>query len=126
MDRFRRALQTVRSAAETSSSLSERQFLFEHCELAMLADYRPMQAGALIAEALQTSDRAEIRRLCLAAMKPLEDLEGEIKRAERPPFDGWYRPTWIRSPDFFSSMSDMNLHRPYEMMRRFMEGFDGR
>ena len=46
------------------------------------------------------------------ARKPLEDLEVEIIRVERPPFENRYRKTWIRRETKLS-----NVHRSYEQLR---------
>jgi hypothetical protein len=119
--RFAAAL-TKANRAMAKMSPAERQFFFEHCTLGMLVDFRPVEAASLLAKALESRDLGETRRLCREALRPLVELEAEIRKAERPPFEGWYRPTWIRSPDFFSGLSDMNVHRPYEMMRRFLAG----
>jgi hypothetical protein len=53
-------------------------------------------------------------------MEPLEKLEVEILRAERPPFEQWYRETWIRR-----GPTPHNLHRPYRELRLFLST-DGR
>ncbi len=53
--------------------------------------------------------------MCQAAIKPLEQLEVEILRAEHPPFEKWCRKTWIRR-----DTSNDNLHRPYEKLRAFL------
>jgi len=50
-----------------------------------------------------------------AALVPLEELENEIRRAERPPFENWYRKTWIRR-----EMTSFNVHRPFEQLRLFL------
>jgi hypothetical protein len=60
-------------------------------------------------------DAAAARRLCFLAFDELKALEDDIKRAERPPFDGWYRKTWIRSDE-----SPYNVHRSYERTRSFL------
>ncbi len=54
-------------------------------------------------------------KMCRAAIKPLEQLEVEILRAEHPPFEKWYRQTWIRR-----DTSNYNLHRAYEKLRAFL------
>ena len=48
-------------------------------------------------------------------MSPLEELEVEIERAEHPPFELWYRKTWIRR-----ETRPLNVHRPYEQLRAFL------
>lgn len=118
---YERALASA-DRATSSMSPMEGQFYFEHCRLGMLLDYRPSQAALVLARAFDAPDSVAARRICAEALKPLETLESEIKHAERPPFENWYRPTWIRYPDFMSGGSDFNVHRPYEMMRRFIDG----
>ena len=50
-----------------------------------------------------------------AAIGDVEQLELDILRAEHPPFEHWYRETWIRrEPKLW------NVHRPYEEMRTFL------
>jgi hypothetical protein len=53
--------------------------------------------------------------MCEEAMKPLERLEVELLRAERPPFERWYAKTFIRHEH-----TGLNLHRPYEALRAFL------
>jgi hypothetical protein len=60
-------------------------------------------------------DREKAWAMCEAAMKPLEQLELEILRAERPPFDQWYRSTFIRH-----EQTGLNPHRPYLVLRAFL------
>lgn len=49
------------------------------------------------------------------SVKPLEQLELEILRAERPPFDKWYRATWLRP-----KLTGRNVHRSYHAVRAFI------
>ena len=37
-------------------------------------------------------------------MEKLEQLAEETRRAERPPFDSWYKPTWIRRHDSLTNV----------------------
>jgi hypothetical protein len=92
-----------------------RQFFFEHVELPLLTDYRPTQAAILLVEAMAEPDDVKAWAMCERAMEPLEELEVEILRAERPPFEGWYRKTWIRHEE-----TGLNVHRPYEQLRLFL------
>jgi hypothetical protein len=66
----------------------QRQFFFDHVELPMLMDYRPTQAAMILSEALEKDSDENAWKACEAAMKPLEELEVEILRAEHPPFEG--------------------------------------
>jgi hypothetical protein len=49
------------------------------------------------------------------ARVPLEQLEIELLRAEYPPFDHWYRETWIRA-----ELRRFNPHRSYSQLRAFI------
>ncbi len=81
----------------------ETQFFFEHVVLPTRFDQRPVEAAV----ALRDGDEAH-------AMETVEKLETEILRAERPPFEHWYRETWIRREP-----KQWNVHRPYEEMRMY-------
>ena len=98
---------------------AQRQYFFEHVELPLLMDWRPTQAAILLIRAMAEPDRQRAWSMCESAMEPLEKLEVEIGRAERPPFEQWYRETWIRR-----GPSPHNLHRPYRELRLFL-GSDG-
>ncbi|TZF84815.1 hypothetical protein FW774_07500 [Pedobacter sp. BS3] len=96
-------------------NLQQKQFFFEHVAFGLLVDYRPTQAAQVLIQALLAPDKKSTWDFIMAAMPPLEQLETEILRAERPPFEQWYRETWIKS-----SGSPFNLHRPYNQLRRFI------
>jgi hypothetical protein len=66
-------------------------------------------------KAVEEPDHAAAKKLTSAAFDDLRALEEEIRRAERPPFEQWYRKTWIRNDE-----SPYNLHRSYEHMRAFL------
>jgi hypothetical protein len=101
---------TAARSADAKMPRPQRQFFFEHDELPLLFDLRPTQAAMELAdtarEPLERADRAIV---------PLEQLETEILRAERPPFEHWYRQTWIRR-----GPKSANVHRPYEEVRQFL------
>jgi hypothetical protein len=99
---------------------AQRQYFFEHVELPLLMDWRPTQAAILLIRAMAEPDRKRAWSMCESAMEPLEKLEVEIARAERPPFEQWYRETWIRR-----GPTPHNLHRPYRELRLFLST-DGR
>jgi hypothetical protein len=101
--------------ARGKMSREQRQFFFDHLELPLLMDWRPTQAAMLLCQALVEPDREKAWSLCERAMSPLEELEVEIGRAEHPPFELWYRKTWIRR-----ETSRLNVHRPYEELRAFL------
>lgn len=71
-------------------------FFFENLELAAAIDRLPTEAAILLVRAIAEPDRDQALRLCLEALPPLDELERALFRAERWPFDTWYRPTWVR------------------------------
>lgn len=93
----------------------QKQFFFEHVELGLRIDQRPGQSALSLLKALAEPSDARAWNLIAEAMIPLEKLEIEILRAERPPFDKWYIPTWIRTP-----VAPFNVHRSYTQLREFM------
>ncbi len=111
---YEEALAKARKAMEAMGP-PEKQFFFENAMLWMLFDYRPTQAAVLLVRAMSEPDRARAWEMCRSAMPPLEKLEIEILRAQRPPFRFWYAETWIRSHG-----SVRNLHRPYQELRAFL------
>ena len=66
-------------------------------------------------QAARSNDASTVRQLAFSALDDLKLLEAEIQRAERPPFEHWYRKTWIRNDD-----SPYNLHRSYELTQNFL------
>lgn len=117
--RYREAFAVI-DQARGKMSRQQRQFFFDHLELPLLMDWRPTQAAILLCQAISEPDRAKAWSLCEQAMSPLEQLEIEIARAEHPPFELWYRKTWIRREN-----QPLNVHRPYEQLRAFLSS-DGR
>jgi len=113
--------QLYRSAMHTTSRVQARikdqqkRYFFEHVELGLLIDWHPTQAAIKLIEALDTPDLTKSWKLCEEARQPLEQLELEILRAERPPFENWYRKTWIRR-----ETKPSNVHRSYEQLRVFL------
>jgi hypothetical protein len=93
----------------------QQQYFFEHVQLGLAFDRRPTQAALLLHQALRESDRDKAWKYIHEALKPLEQLELEILRAERPPFDKWYRESWIRG-----KLSALNVHRSYDLVRAFI------
>jgi hypothetical protein len=94
---------------------TQRQFFFEHVELGLRIDQRPGQSALVLLNALAEPNDARAWNLVAEAMAPLEKLEVAILRAERPPFDKWYIPTWIRTP-----VAPFNIHRSYIQLREFI------
>ncbi len=110
----REAAEAVAAAARAMNR-EQQQFFFEHVALGLAFDRGPSEAASILLRALEAPDREAAWKLCLEARTPLEQLEVDILRAERPPFDGWYRPTWIRKKD-----SWYNVHRSYQHLRAFL------
>jgi hypothetical protein len=108
--------------AEARMTPEQAQFFHENARLGLSVDYYPTRAAFLLEEALETPDNDKSRALIRQSLAPLERMEADIKRAERPPFQDWYRATWIRPGDFFSGWSDLNVHRPYDELQLFLNG----
>ncbi len=108
------ALATAKKAMK-GMDRPRRQFFFENLALGVLFDLRPVEAAIFLVNAMSEPEAGKAFELCERAMKPLEKLEVEIMRAERPPFEGWYRMTWIRK-----RRSRFNVHRPFLELRAFL------
>jgi hypothetical protein len=102
-------------SAKAKMPYPQQQFFFDSLMLPLLFDYRPTQAALKLCDAMNEPDDAKAFKLCEEAMKPLERLEVEILRAEHPPFENWYRKTWIRR-----ETKNWNVHRSYEELRMFL------
>jgi hypothetical protein len=109
-------------AAEASKRMdrAQAQFFHDHLVLPTLFDYAPTCAAVKLLEASEKSDTRAMLATAAEAMPNLETLEVEILRAERPPFEKWYRKTWIRR-----ELRPTNVHRPFEELRAFLAS-DGR
>ncbi|GAA4098819.1 glycosyl hydrolase 115 family protein [Mucilaginibacter panaciglaebae] len=103
-----------------SMNQQQQQYFYEQISLGMLVDWRPTQAALILAEALKKDSKDEIMAQVKKALEPLFIYEGEILKAERPPFEKWYRETWCRR-----EFSPNNLHRPYRQVSEFYYS-DGR
>jgi hypothetical protein len=112
--RYRQAYEVL-DRARGKMSRQQRQFFFDNCELPIRITGRHTEAAVLLVRAMSEPDREKAWSLCEAAMKPLEQLEVEILRAEHPPFDQWYRSTFIRHPH-----TGLNPHKPYLFLRAFL------
>ncbi len=111
---YQTLLQTV-SAASAKMTPDRQQFFYEHVTLPLLIDLRQTTAAVKLNKALGEASPDAARTWCLQAFDDLKTLENEIRRAERPPFERWYRKTWIRNDD-----SPYNLHRSYERTLAFL------
>jgi hypothetical protein len=107
----------LKTAGEASAHMTtdRQQYFFEHVTFPLLVDWRQTTAAIKLTEAAGEPDQATVRKLCLEAFEDLKKLEAEIRRTERPPFENWYRKTWIRSDE-----SPYNIHRSYEHLLAFL------
>jgi hypothetical protein len=112
--RLAEALATAERAKEQMSPAA-RQYFSENVELGLRVAERQNRAARKLDEALRAPDTARMWRRVEEARAPLEELETELHWAEHPPFEGWYRETWIRS-----RFSRNNPHRAYEDLRLFL------
>ncbi|MGI9140916.1 MAG: glycosyl hydrolase 115 family protein [Gemmatimonadaceae bacterium] len=110
-----RSALAIAERATARMSRPERRYFFEHAELPLLMQLRHVEATLRLDSAVAAHDAATFWTRAEAAVVPLEQLETEIRRAERPPFESWYRKTWIRR-----EMRPFNVHRPFEQLRVFL------
>jgi hypothetical protein len=96
-------------------SPAQWQYFEENAALGLQVDERQSQAALKLAKAVQAPDATQMWQLTREARAPLEQLEAEFAWAEHPPFEGWYRETWIRNGWSFN-----NPHRSYDALRRFL------
>jgi hypothetical protein len=111
---YQDAMKRIASASARMSS-EQKQYFYENVTFPLLVDWRQTTAAIKLMQASASNDAATVRRLGLSAFDDLKTLEDEIRRAERPPFELWYRKTWIRNDD-----SPYNLHRSYERTKAFL------
>jgi hypothetical protein len=93
----------------------QKQFFFEHLIFGLRVDQRPTQATLILIKALAEADDGKAWEFIAEAAVPLEKLELDILRTERPPFDKWHIATWIKTP-----VSPFNIHRSYTQIRAFI------
>jgi hypothetical protein len=118
LDRRDAAYQAVLKTAEDARAQlapDRQQYFYEHVMFPLLLDWRQTTAAIKLIKAVAEPDTASARKLCFSAFEDLKTLEEEIHRAERPPFENWYRKTWIRNDD-----SPYNLHRSYDRTLAFL------
>jgi hypothetical protein len=109
------ALFQTTASASAKMTPDRQQFFYEHVSFPLLLDWRQTTAAVALIKASAEPNLVAARMLCFQAFDDLKALEDDIRRAERPPFDGWYRKTWIRSDE-----SPYNVHRSYERTRSFL------
>ncbi len=102
-DLLRRA-NAAAEAAITKMTRPQGQFFFEHVQFPILCDLLPLKA------AIAMEDHSDAH-----ALADVEQLELAILRAERPPFENWYRETFVRR-----GPEPNNLHRPYRELRLYI------
>jgi len=78
------------------SNPSRSRFFFENIELPAAIDRLNTLAAIDLVKAMAEPDRSRTRSLCVSAKGRLDELGSLLRRAERPPFQKWYGPTWIR------------------------------
>lgn len=111
---YRAVLKTAEDAGK-SLPADRQQYFYENVVFPLLLDWRQTTAAVKLVQAAAEPDASASRKLCFSAFEDLKTLEDEIRRAERPPFENWYRKTWIRSDD-----SPYNVHRSYERTHAFL------
>jgi hypothetical protein len=111
---YNESFQAVYAAAGKLTG-SRAQFFFEHVTFPLLIDSRQTAAAIKLRRALAESDPVAVRRLTIQALDDLKLLEQDIGRAERLPFENWYRKSWIRPDD-----SPYNVHRSYQRTLSFL------
>jgi hypothetical protein len=117
LDRSKAYEALARTIALASAKMTpdRQQYLYEHVSFPLLVDWRQTTAAIALIEAIEESNADTVRKLYLRAFDELRTLEDEIRRAERPPFERWYRKTWIRDDN-----SPYNVHRSYERALAFL------
>src|SRR5262249_21516214 len=108
------------SDASKHMDRAQAQFFHDHLVLPTLFDYAPTCAALKLLDAMAKTDKRAMLAAAAGAMPALESREVKTPRAERPPFEKWYRKTWIRR-----ELRPTNVHRPYEELRAFLTS-DGR
>ena len=101
--------------AETPLPFAQRRFLAVDSGLGIRIAQHQTRAALQLDEALHARTTAAMWESVFAAQALLEQLETEFAREEYPPFDRWYRESWIRS-----ARSLNNPHRAYNQLRAFI------
>ena len=111
---YKAAFQNITSA-NARMTPDRQQYFYENVAFPLLIDWRQTTAAIKLIKAVADPDAAAARKLAVSAFDDLKTLEKEIQRAERAPFEKWYRKSWIRNDE-----SPYNVHRSYEHMLAFM------
>ena len=104
----------IESATE-KMTWPQQQFFFDSVVLPLHFDRDPTESAIKLMNAVKEPDDEKAWRMIVDAKWPLEALELDILSAEHPPFEQWYRDSWIRH-----ATSKLNVHRPYEELRMFL------
>ena len=107
----------IRIAELAGERMSEEQwpFFLDQVVLPLRIDSRQTTAAIRLHRALAENDPAAVRRWSVLAFDAVRALEDEIEYAERPPFEKWYRKSWIRDDN-----SPYNVHRSYQRLLSFL------
>lgn len=120
LETYEAAFESYQRAAEKLNDEQER-FFFENVKLGLLMDYRPTKAASFLNEALRKYPDEEALQTVNSALAELEKLESELTKAERAPFQNWYRDTWIRRTN-----SRTNPHYSYYKIKEYLENYEPR
>jgi len=111
---YQAEFQTIASASARMTP-PQQQYFYENVSFPLWIDWRQTTAAIKLINAVGEPDETRARKLALSAFEDLKTLEKEIQRAKRPPFEKWYRKSWIRNDE-----SPYNVHRSYEHMLAFV------
>jgi len=109
--------EVLKTVADGSARMTpdRQQYFYEHVAFPLLLDSRQTKAAIKLFNAATAAEPDSMRKLAFSAFDDLKLLEDDIRRAERPPFENWYRKTWIRPDE-----SPYNVHRSFERVRAFL------
>lgn len=119
-DEYEKALTTARKA-QSAMNKEQARFFYDNTIFPMLIDYRPTKAAEYVWRSVWIWPQSKMLDLVQQAEDELLLLEQEIKEAEYPPFDNWYKDTWIRRYDSLA-----NVHYSYYRMQDFRERYNNR
>jgi hypothetical protein len=102
--------------AEVNMNPQQKQFFFENVKLGLYMDYYPTLAAKLILLALTKYPDEPALAAANEALVVLEELEEKLAESERPPFENWYKSTWIRRTDSWT-----NPHYAYQKLKSYLE-----
>ena len=118
--RYAEAFELAESAKQEMDS-AQRRFFDENVTLGLLIDYYPTKAAYVLNEAFGTYPDEDAIAKAKEALAILGELEVALEKAERPPFENWYHPTWIRRVD-----SQTNPHYSYLKLKNYLDRYTPR